>query len=196
MDDGGPDRPLVLETERLSLRGFRPGDTALLYRHELDPEVMRYVDTGHRPTLDDIRDEILPRLMNVSAEYPGFGFFPAFERVSGRYVGWFHYRPHRGDTSVADLGYQLLRAFWGRGYATEGSVALVQRGFVELGVARVVGSTLRANVASSRVMEKVGLRPTGIFVEARATYPDPLAVAFALERNDWLDRRDAPGPRA
>jgi RimJ/RimL family protein N-acetyltransferase len=174
----------VLETARLILREFHADDAVLLYRHELDPDVMRFVDTGRRPTLDDLRDEVFPRLRAIGHEHPGLGFFPAFERATGRYIGWFHYRPHDGNPTVADLGYQLLRAFWGRGYATEGSAGLVRRGFADLGVTRVVGHALRANVASLRVMEKVGLRPVGEFIEPRAIYPDPLAVSLALDRPD------------
>jgi len=185
-----PLRPVVLRTDRLDLAEFTPEDGDLLYRHEVDPEVMRFVDTGRAPTLAQVRDEILPRLRAVGAEHPGFGFFPAFERATGEYIGWFHYRPLGGDRGVADLGYQLLRAAWNRGYATEGARALVRRGFRDLGVERVVGSALRANRASIRVMEKVGLRPVEEFTETRATYPDRRALRLALDR----PRGSARGP--
>ncbi|MGH7920014.1 MAG: GNAT family N-acetyltransferase [Candidatus Dormibacteraceae bacterium] len=56
------------------------------------------------------------------------------------------------------LGYRLRRAFWRRGYATEGARALIHRGFTELGVQRVFATTYQDNLASRRVMEKLAMR--------------------------------------
>ena len=56
-----------------------------------------------------------------------------------------------------ELGYRLRRSAWGKGYATEGSRALIRKGFTELGVRRVVAETMAVNTASRRVMEKAGL---------------------------------------
>ena len=57
-----------------------------------------------------------------------------------------------------ELGYRLRRAAWGHGYATEGSIALVDKGFAEFGIERIVGWTMAVNTRSRRVLEKTGLR--------------------------------------
>lgn len=57
-----------------------------------------------------------------------------------------------------ELGYRLHKAAWGKGYATEGSRALIDKGFAEHGVERVAAFMMVVNVASRRVMEKAGLR--------------------------------------
>ena len=57
-----------------------------------------------------------------------------------------------------DLGYRLLRSAWGRGYATEASKACLEWGFREAGLDTIIGRVARANTASIRVLEKVGMR--------------------------------------
>ena len=58
---------------------------------------------------------------------------------------------------MIDLGYRLRRSAWGNGYATEGSRALINKGFTEHGIDRVAAETMTVNLVSRRVMEKCGL---------------------------------------
>ena len=87
-----------------------------------------------------------------------------------------------------ELGYRLRKASWGKGYAAEGSRALIDRGFTDFGVQRVVASTMVVNVASRRVMEKAGLRFVRIFHQ---DWPDKIEgdeegdVEYALLRSEW-----------
>jgi RimJ/RimL family protein N-acetyltransferase len=87
-----------------------------------------------------------------------------------------------------ELGYRLRRSAWGKGYATEGSRALIAKGFAELGVERVYATTMVVNVASRRVMEKAGLRFVRTF---RQPWPDHIDgeekgdVEYALSRAQW-----------
>ena len=60
-----------------------------------------------------------------------------------------------------DLGYDLAPRYWGRGYATEAARAIVRFGFEELGLHRIWSWCIADNVASARVMEKVGMRLEG-----------------------------------
>jgi len=97
------------------------------------------------------------------------------------------------------LGYRLRRSAWGKGYATEGSRALIQRGFTELGVERVVASTMVVNIASRRVMEKAGLKFVRTFHQPWPDYIEGQEegdVEYALLRSEWEQpAAEAPGPR-
>jgi RimJ/RimL family protein N-acetyltransferase len=62
------------------------------------------------------------------------------------------------EANDTELGYRLKQAFWKKGYATEGSRSLIIKGFTQLGVQRVASTALAANIASTRVMEKAGLK--------------------------------------
>lgn len=104
-------------------------------------------------------------------------------------MGWFALRPHDdGSPDDAELGYRLRRSAWGRGYATEGSRALIRKGFTELGMRRVFATTMTVNAGSRRVMEKAGLTLVRTFY---LEWPDVIDgselgdVEYALDWADW-----------
>jgi RimJ/RimL family protein N-acetyltransferase len=112
-------------------------------------------------------------------------------------VGWFHFRPANGaQPNEVELGHRLRTSAWGNGYATEGSRALIHKGFDELGVERVVASTMVVNAASRRVMEKAGLRFVRRFHQP---WPDSIEgeeqgdVEYALLRSEWEEQTRGRG---
>ncbi len=176
------DRSAVLHTPRLSLRPVRESDRGDLIALERDRDVMRFINGG-RPTPEDGFDPEAGFLMLRGGEP---GVWTAVERVGRAFVGWFSLRP-RGE-GVADLGYRLCRAAWGRGFASEGARALVQKGLAELHLDRIVATTMAVNHASRRVMEKAGLT----YVRTvHFDWPDPLPdshlgdVEYELTRDVW-----------
>lgn len=176
---------IYLETPRLNLRRLTAADASALNAIDQDPEVMRFINGGTPVPMDTTRTKSLPAMLAWYERSPHFGFWAAIERAGGDFLGWFHFRPpHEPDVAGIELGYRLKRAAWGRGYATEGSVALIRKGFEELGVERVVAKTLSANAASRRVMEKAGLRFVETFTETRIDPPQE-AVWYALDRADY-----------
>jgi RimJ/RimL family protein N-acetyltransferase len=180
---------VFLETERLLLRRFTHSDVANLHDLDGDPEVMRFVNGGRPVSRDVIRDETLPRFLRAYERYGGFGVWAAIERSTGEFVGWFEFYPRNevGPEEV-ELGYRLRRSAWGKGYATEGSRALIRKGFTELGVQRVVAETMAVNAASRRVMEKAGLRYVRTFHQQwpeRIDGDEHGDVEYALTKADW-----------
>lgn len=91
-----------------------------------------------------------------------------------------------------ELGYRLVRAAWGHGYAAEASQAVTDHALRVLGVRRVVASTMAVNVASRRVMEKVGMRLVRTF---HADWPVRIPgdehgdVEYAITREKWAADR-------
>ena len=152
----------LLETERLRLRRFTPEDGAHLFALDNDPAVMRYINGGTPTPREGTRDQILPGFLRYNDANPGFGFWAAIEKATGDFVGWFVFRPTGGDPQEVALGYRFYKAAWGRGYATEGAAALIERGFGEWGVERVIAGTYEKNAASRRVM-KTGDAPRALF---------------------------------
>lgn len=173
------DREVVsLRTSRLALRELRLEDADHLVELDADPEVVRYVHLRKPTTADDARAWIAKVTTQFYESLPGFGFW-AIVDAGGSFIGWFHLRPADGDTQVAEIGYRLRRDAWGRGYATELSLAAVGQAFSQLGVDRVVARALVANRASTRVMEKAGLSPARHF---REPLTGGEAVEYALDR--------------
>jgi RimJ/RimL family protein N-acetyltransferase len=196
---------IFLETDRLTLRRFTEADEDNLFELNSDPEVMRFL-TGGRPTpRDTVRTRTIPTFLAYYEQFEGFGFWAADEKATGQFMGWFHFRPPLPDASppgwLADgqieLGYRLRRVSWGKGYATEGSRALIDKGFAEFGVQRVVAETMADNRASRRVLEKSGLTLAGtLAADGLAGFEDgePDLVEYALTRADWEARRAAGPP--
>jgi RimJ/RimL family protein N-acetyltransferase len=180
---------VFLETERLLLRRFTESDDANLHDLDGDPEVMRFVNGGKPVSRDVIREETLPRFLRAYERFEGFGVWAAIERSTGKFVGWFEFYPRKVMVlEEVELGSRLRRSAWGKGYATEGSRALIRKGFTELGVQRVVAETMAVNAASRRVMEKAGLKYVRTFHQE---WPERIEgdehgdVEYALTKTDW-----------
>jgi RimJ/RimL family protein N-acetyltransferase len=180
---------IFLETERLILRRFTEDDVENLVELDGDPQVMHFINGGRPTTREEIESEELPAFLSYYDRFAGYGFWAAIERSSGQFVGWFHFRPPNADRpDDVELGYRLRRSAWGKGYATEGSRALIERGFAEYGVQRVFASTMVVNVASRRVMEKAGLRFVRTFHQPWPDYIEGQEqgdVEYALLRSEW-----------
>jgi RimJ/RimL family protein N-acetyltransferase len=134
------DAHTILETPRLTLRQFTEGDLDNLFELDSDPQVMRYLTGGLPTPLDQIRDRMIPFHLAVYDRLDRLGTWAAESAADGEFLGWFHFRPGPdGDITNVDLGYRLRRPAWHKGYATEGSRALIRMGFTELTVERVLG---------------------------------------------------------
>jgi RimJ/RimL family protein N-acetyltransferase len=180
---------IFLETERLLLRQFNLHDSDLLVELDSDPRVMRYITGGAPTPREEVEGEVLPAFLGYYREFPGYGFWAAIEKSTGKFLGWFHYRPAPGDPlDQPELGYRLRCDAWGKGYATEGSRALIAKGFTDFEVQRVVASTMAVNTASRRVMEKSGMSLMRAFI---ADWPVFIPgdehgdVEYAISRHEW-----------
>lgn len=181
---------IFLETGRLVLRRFTEADVDLLTELNADPAVMWYLTGGKATPREEVRDRVIPFMLSFYERTDGLGYWAAEDRASREFLGWFHFRP--GEDGDVELGYRLRKAAWNKGYATEGSRALIDRGFAGQGVRRVIAHTMAVNQASRRVMEKCGLSYARTFSSGRA--PDiPGAeqgeVEYALTRQVWEERR-------
>jgi len=148
-----------LETLRLELRVFVAGDFDDLYRLDGDRRVMKYISNG-RPASRDATAQRLKRFIRYPSLYPDLGIWRAARRDTGAFVGWFCFS-YAGNSADIEVGYRLLPEAWGRGFATEGAQALVDFGFDDLGLHRIIGLTHRGNTASQRVLMKTGLEDAG-----------------------------------
>jgi RimJ/RimL family protein N-acetyltransferase len=184
---------VYLRTERLVLRKFTPDDVDVLVELDSDPGVMHFVTGGVPTSRQEIVDDFLPAFLAYYDRYAGFGFWAAVDRATGGFLGWFHLRPAPGDApDEVELGYRLRRAAWGRGYATEGSRALIAKAFTELGVRRVHAETMTVHHASRAVMERAGLRHARTYHQP---WPYPIPgdefgdVEYELTLQEWQGRQ-------
>jgi RimJ/RimL family protein N-acetyltransferase len=180
---------IFLETERLTLRRFTMADLDNLVVLDGDPEVMHFITGGRTTSREELETDFLPAFLSYYERFDGYGFWAAIEKSTGEFLGWFHFRPPPdAPEDEPELGYRLRKVAWGKGFATEGSRALIHKGFTEFGVRRVTAYTMSVNKASRGVMEKSGLSFVRTFHQE---WPDVIEgaehgdVEYALTRDDW-----------
>ena len=153
-----------IRTARLNLREFVRTDFQAVHAYSSDPRVTRYLFFGPRD--EDSTADYLDGLLASQLERPRTRFELAVEEIaSGRVIG-------ACDLSfierkVVDLGYMLGIENWGKGYATEIALALVDAAFFDLRADRVISTVDINNGASIRVLEKIGMRWEAVFRKHR-----------------------------
>lgn len=141
-----------IETERLQLRLFRPGDLDDLFPIFSDPDVVRYLGSGQPAR----RDETETALMSIIRHWEvyGFGRWAAVCKQTRKLIGYCGLRNFQG---TAELVYLLSKQYWGMGLATEMARASIKFGFEEKKFEHIIAMAKLANIASQRVMSKVGM---------------------------------------
>lgn len=170
-------------TERLSLRRFTPDDLDVVCALYDDEEVARYV--GGVKTPAQAREMLDTRILGYYDANPGLGVWATIERASAACVGMHLLNNIQGETHI-QVGYVLFREHWGRGFATEMSVALLRYGFEGLRLPQIVGITNLPNVASQRVLLKAGLHRNGERTLAHPAYGHEPLAWFERDAGDWL----------
>jgi [ribosomal protein S5]-alanine N-acetyltransferase len=191
---------LPIRTARLTLREFVQSDFRAVYAYSSDSRVTRYLFFGPRD--EDSTAEYLEGLLASQRERPRTRFELAVEEMeSGRVIGACDLSLI--ERNVVDLGYMLGVENWGKGLATEISLALVDAAFSDLRADRVISTVDVNNGASIRVLEKIGMRWEAVFRKhrrAKNRWWD--CHLFVLPREVWeasrvvapLDGNDANRP--
>lgn len=142
-----------LKTERTLLRKLTVEDAADFYALNLDKEVLQY--TGDQP-FENLQAS-LDFLRNYDQyEKYGVGRLAVIDKTTLKFLGWcgLKYNP---DKNEYDIGFRFHRIYWNQGYATETSKKCLDFGFTTLGIEKVVGRAMKANIGSIKVLEKIGM---------------------------------------
>lgn len=149
----------TLNTERLRLRPFEPRDKDAIYALQSNARVLKYWDA---PPWNELSaaDRFLESSKSIAEDDRGIRL--VLERLSdGAFVGWCTIGGWNSTFRSATLGYCLMEAAWGQGYATEASNAVLGWAFETLNLNRVQGEADTRNHGSWMVMEKLGFTREG-----------------------------------
>lgn len=124
-----------------------------------DADVMRYIGVAG-PLSYAQATERLARYVRCWDEH-GLGMFGVRLRDEQVPVGWAGLQPLNGTAEI-EVGYAFGKTAWGRGYATEVASAVVQWGFEDRGLDRIVAVASAENAGSRHVMDKLGMRYEGV----------------------------------
>jgi len=145
---------IILETPRLILRQFTEADAPLILSLNSDPEILKYL---HEPTLKTVeeaekvlQDIILPQYKNK------LGRWAIHTKEGMDFIGWCGLKC-RPEIDEIDLGYRLVQNAWGKGFATEAAQHSLEHGFTKLNLKLITGRAHIENIASIKVLEKIGM---------------------------------------
>lgn len=179
-----------IETERLILRDHRMADLPSHHLLFSDEEVMEYLPEIRTGTLFESYENLKQSVEEIGASGRRL-YFLRMEKKNGDHVGEMGYTvlSECPAGKTAGLGYFLNKRYWGRGYAAEAALALLDYAFAH-GVYRLVTGCNKNNAGSERVMVKCGFRKEAEFKDFGwkdgALYD---RVEYALLKSEWENRR-------
>jgi RimJ/RimL family protein N-acetyltransferase len=150
----------AVRTERLALRDLKESDWEAIHSYASDPEVARYMDWG--PNTKEDTENFIQQAIANQREQPRRNYTLAIAlKVEDTLIGGCGIHVSNPDNREGWLGYCLNRHFWRSGYATETARGLLEFGFTQLNLHRIFATCDPANVASARVLEKIGMQREG-----------------------------------
>jgi RimJ/RimL family protein N-acetyltransferase len=172
----------MLSTSRLVLRAWRPQDFEPFAAMNADSRVMRYFPSP----LSEAQTSALLERISAHFERYGFGLWAAELKGSGEFAGFIGLSVPQFEahfTPCVEIGWRLGFQHWNQGLATEGAFAVLRFGMEHLGLREIVSFTAAENVASRRVMEKIGM-----FRNAADDFEHPLLPEGHVLRHHVLYR--------
>ena len=168
---------VIFETDRLLVRRYKPLDQDNFFLLNGNEEVMRYI----RPVKS--REECNQFLLEVIAycEAEGiYGRWAVDDKLKNEFVGSFAIISREGKEQM-QLGYALLPQHWGKGYATELTVAGINYVFTNTPVNPLYAYTQAPNQPSQKVLLKAGFKQSGNYNENGKE-----VVGFIIRKDEYL----------
>jgi [ribosomal protein S5]-alanine N-acetyltransferase len=176
----------TIETERLLLRKITLNDANDMFEYTSDPQVSEFTTWSTHSSIEDSK-YFLKTLVKMykRRELVDWGIVHKAEK---KFIGTCGFVEWRMTHSRAEIGYALSRRYWGEGYMSEAVSAVIDFGFREMQLNKILARCEVNNIASARVMEKVGMKLEGIlrqqlFVKGR--YWD--LKAYSILREEFFD---------
>lgn len=178
--------PAVVETERLVLRGFEAADLDDLLAIYGRDDVVRFL-YEEAFSEADARASLERRMANRSIEAEGDKLGFAVTRLSdGTFVGDCVVAWVSAQHSQGEIGFAMHPKHQGQGYATEAARELLRIAFEELGLHRVIGRAEARNIASARVMSKLGMRREAHLIENEFVKDEwQSELVYAMLQQEW-----------
>ena len=172
-----------IETQRLRIRSFQPNDWQAVYDYTADPAVMLYIPEGSF-TPEQAKAFVAD---NIGEQARAFAVL--LKRVD-MLLGHMQFHPWFAPQTY-EIGWVFNGAYHGHGYATEAAMALLRYGFERLHLHRIIATAQPQNVASWRVMEKLGMRREAHFRKCIMRPDDRWwdEYFYALLEEEWLEAK-------
>jgi len=177
----------ALETERLILRKFSPDDFAALYSFVSRPQNTIY--TFFWPSFEEETRTFISSSIKKAEDVPCEDFqYAAVTKANNTLIGSCNFL--LSGVGGSNIGWIVSSDYWKHGYGTEMGKAMLRLGFEELNFQRIIACCDAENIGSWRVMEKIGMRREGLFLDCRRAHKQSKKgysdeVTYAILRDEW-----------
>ena len=169
----------MIESERLVFRKFTLDDLPLLIDQRSDPEVNKFLGGTKLQNPEALAKRI--RFYMTCYESHGFGMCAMLWKPTGEMIGSAGLQPLDGTDEI-EVGYSMIREYWGKGIGTEAARAWLDHGFSEAGLDRIVAVAHTENWASRRIMEKLGMT-----FEKTEFHYDAECAFYGISKDEFLN---------
>jgi RimJ/RimL family protein N-acetyltransferase len=153
--------PLPLRTERLVIRPYRDDDATALHEVFGSSDVMRWTPSSPSKDVAETAQRLARTMAFTARQPPGLGLWALERRDTSEFLGQVGLFPVEGKGPDVEVAYELAPRVWGHGYATEAARAMIDYGFGEMGLRRIVALILPDNARSRNVATKCAMTLEG-----------------------------------
>ena len=174
----------TLSTKDLILRPLTDDDAAALFTFTSDPEVTRYVLWPYHRDLEQTQQFI--RWLTA----PGVRSWAIVHRPDTCVIGIMFLHSFHSVHRKAEIAFTLAKPYWGKGYTTRAAQAVIRYALTAWDLHRIEGTCMLENIASARVLEKLGMRFEGVMRQSHRRYDgfvDMKLYAVLKEEFDFTD---------
>ena len=182
------DKQTKIETQRLVIRAFTENDRMGIFNIMKDKEMSLYTPDDQWENLEDA-DEFLKLVFWLyDLDHHTFKhFFAVTDKQNGDLIGLCGVGGVEYDRNQNEVFYHIGKRFWGKGYATEAAEAMLEYGFSRLGLNKINGIVQKENIASNKVMDKIGMKRIGVL----SGLPDEFnyfngEYLYSLDKEEYL----------
>ena len=168
----------MIESERLIFRKFTPDDLPALIETRIDPEVAKYLGGAKLQNPEALAKRL--KFYISCYESHGFGSCAMLWKPTGEMIGSAGLQPLDGTDEI-EVGYSMVKEYWGRGIGTEAARAWLDHGFRACGLDRIVAVAHTENWASRHIMEKLGMQ-----YEKTEFHYDAECAFYAISKEAFL----------
>lgn len=176
--------PIHMETNRIILRAIEESDIQGIFELDSDSEVHRYL--GKKPIKSLQEAKAIIKYIRKQYEENGIGRWAVIDKMTNEFMGWSglkYEKEVRKEMHYYDLGYRLKKKFWGKGIATETALASLNYGFQVMSLHEIYAGAHIENIASNKVLQKVGLN----FIET-FEYDGAPHHWYKINKHEWYEK--------
>jgi [ribosomal protein S5]-alanine N-acetyltransferase len=177
---------IFAETDRFILREILASDINEMFELDSDSEVHKYL--GNKPVRN--KEQIENDINSIRQQYidNGIGRWAIIDKATNQFIGWTGLKLVTEDTNnhknFYDIGYRLIKKYWGQGIATETAIASLEYAFDKLNIDRVYASAHCENEESNKILKKIGLN----FIET-FYYQDIKCNWYKIDKHEYESKK-------